>query len=82
MIYCLRCCACMLVLMTVADSTLAGSPTLACNRNDAPLERTTPDVLFDEVQFVDGGKTFPLHVFSLAGPTPWRVNTICFGMSY
>lgn len=70
-------------LSTLAISAVAsiavGAPSTpnACSAYDEELNSTTPNVVYDDPQFVYKETQFPVHVFSLSGVPPWTTNFIC-----
>ena len=73
-----HCCACLAILIPITTVGLGAAPSpTPCSITDGDLTSTTPQVAYDDTEFVYKEARFPVHVFSLAGITPWTTNFLC-----
>ena len=68
-----------LLLAAASSLALAQPPRThsACDDGDGDLDQTTPNVVYDDPHFDEGGRSFPTQVFSIANPAPMAANFLC-----
>src|SRR6476646_7883634 len=68
-----------LLLAAASSLALAQPPRThsACDDGDGDLDQTTPNVVYDDPHFDEGGRSFPTQVFSIANPAPMAPNFLC-----
>ena len=68
-----------LLLAAASSFALAQPPRThnACDDGDGDLDQTTPNVVYDDPHFDEGGRSFLTQVFSIANPAPMVPNFLC-----